>query len=182
MRVRFGSKADICAAKRQVRFTPESSHRLHDFTVASPRRAKSKRVAYGPTDSFFRSANRQRHTASAPPAGLGFKYAMAVRTTVNAPSVCGQIPSGHVVPIAANQHCTTSITVSSLTYGVVNIPCKDVMKARIHGYLACSLQRLRWCRRNIPHFPIRMEGREMQRHIGTKMVQQPGTLRIDFVG
>jgi hypothetical protein len=40
--VRFGSKADICAAKRQVRFTLESGHRLHDFTVASSHRAKSK--------------------------------------------------------------------------------------------------------------------------------------------
>src|SRR5215510_4500438 len=182
MRVRFGSKADIYAAKRQVRFTPESSHRLHDFTVASPRRAKPKARRLRPHRFFFQIRESSKAYGVGPPAGLGFKYAMAVRATVNAPPVCGQIPSGHVVPIAANQHCTTSITVSSLTYGVVNIPCKDVMKARIHGYLACSLQRLRWCRRNIPHFPIRMEGREMQRHIGTKMVQQPGTLRIDFVG
>src|SRR5215470_16026532 len=39
-----------------------------------------------------RCDRRQSRCTSAPPAGLGFKYAVAVRTTVNAPPVCGQIP------------------------------------------------------------------------------------------
>jgi hypothetical protein len=140
-----------------------------------------KRIAYGTAGSFG-SANRQRLTASTPPAGLGFKYAVAVRTTITALPVCGQIPSGHVVPIAADQHCIASITVSGLTCGVVNIPCINVMNACIHSYLACPLQRLWWCRRNVSHFPVRMEGGEVQRHIGAEMIHHPGTLRFDFNG
>src|SRR5262249_52641653 len=131
---------------------------------------------------LFGSTNRQRLTASAPPTGPEFKYAMAVRTTVNAPPVCGQTPCRHVVPIAANQHSAAGITVSSLTCGVVNIPRIDVMNACIHGYLACPLQRLRWCRRNVSHFPVRMEGSEVQRHIGAEMIHYPGALRFDFNG
>ena len=34
-----------------IRFTPESGHRLRDFTVASSHRTISKRAAYGATDS-----------------------------------------------------------------------------------------------------------------------------------
>ena len=30
--VRFGSKADVCSAKRHVRFTPESGHQLSSAT------------------------------------------------------------------------------------------------------------------------------------------------------
>src|SRR5262245_53323478 len=107
---------------------------------------------------------------------------MATHTTVSALPVCGQSPCRHVVPIAANQHCAAGITISSLTCGVVNIPCIDVMKARIHGYLACPLQCLRWRWRNVPHLPVRMEGREVQRNIGAEVIHYPGTLRFDFNG
>src|SRR5262245_40167270 len=178
--VRLGSKADICIAPAYVRFTPESGHwsaygREFAETKSEARRLRHHRLSFGFT-------NRQRLTPSAPPPGLVFKYAMATRTTGTAPPVCRQIPCRHVVPIAANQHCTAGITISSLTCGIVNIPRIDVMNARIHGYLACPLQRLRRCRRNVPHFPVRMEGREVQRHIGAEMIYYPGTLRINFVG
>ena len=108
---------------------------------ASSRRPESKGCRLRHHRLSFGSTNRQRLTAPTPPPGLGFKYAMATSTTVAAPRVCGQIPCCHVVPIAANQHCTAGITISSLTCGVVNIPCIDVMNACIHGYLACPLQR-----------------------------------------
>src|SRR5262245_15031372 len=126
----------------------------------------------------FGSTNRQRLTAPAPPAGLRFKYAMATSTAGTAPAVCGQIPCRYVVPIAANQHCTAGITISSLTCGVVNIPRIDIMNTCSHGYLACPLQRLWGCRGNVSHFPVRMERCEVQRHIGAEMIHHPGTERI----
>src|SRR5262249_2575276 len=131
---------------------------------------------------LFGSTKRQSLTASAPAPGLGFKHAMAMRTTVAASPVCGQIPCRQVVPIATNQCCAAAITISSLTCGVVNISRIDVMNACSHGYLASPLQRCRWCRRNVPHFPVGMECREVQRHIGAEMIHQPGTLRLDFTG
>ena len=149
---------------------------------ASSRRPESKGRRLRHHRLSFGSTNRQRLTVPTPPPGLGFKYAMATSTTVAAPRVCGQIPCCHVVPIAANQHCTAGITISSLTSGVVNIPCIDVMNACIQGYLACPLQRRRRRRRNVPHFPVRMKGGEVQRHIGTEMIHHPGTLRFDFNG
>jgi hypothetical protein len=167
----LGQKRTCAPQKVMSALPPKADIRRRDFTIARTG-TKLERVAYGATGSFG-SANRQRLTASTPPAGLGFKYAMAVRTTVNATPVCEQIPCRHVVPITADQHSTAGITVGSLTCGVVNIPCIDVMNACVHGYLACLFQRRRWCRRNVPHFPVRMEGREVQRHVSSTDVSLP---------
>jgi hypothetical protein len=58
---------------------------------------------------------------------------MAVRTTVNALPVCGQIPSGHDVPIAANQHCTTGIAFET---PLGRVP---VDKSALNAIAACLL-------------------------------------------
>src|SRR5262249_14821800 len=105
---------------------------------------------------------------------------MAARTTVTTPAVRRQIPRRHVVPIASDQHCITNVTVSSLTGGIVNITGIDVVNTSIYGYLACSLQCLRWCRRDVPPFSVRVEGREMPRHILAGVVHYSGTLSLNF--
>ena len=33
---------------------------------------------------------------------------------------------------------------------------------------------------DVHHFPVRMEGREMQRHVGPEALHHPGALRLEF--
>ena len=49
-------------------------------------------------------------TAWAPSASYRLKHAMAARTTLNAFAIRRQIPCCHVVPVAADQHCTANMT------------------------------------------------------------------------
>src|SRR4029077_17094082 len=42
-------------------------------------------------------------------------------------------------------------------------------------------QRLRRCRRPVHQLPVRMEGREVQRHVGAE-IPHPSTLRFNFGG
>ena len=63
---------------------------------------------------------------------------------------------------------------------IVNVAGVNISKACIHSDPPCYAQRLRRCRRPVHQFPIRMEGREVQRHVGAEAIHHPGALRFNF--
>ena len=51
---------------------------------------------------------------------------------------------------------------------IVNIAGVDITKTCVHGDPPRHVQRLRRCRRPVHQLPVRMEGREVQRHVGAE--------------
>src|SRR5215469_13941496 len=103
--------------------------------------------------------------------GSAASYAATVRR---------QMPARDVIPITANQQRPTVVTQSRLPARIVNITRIDVVKTDIARDLPRHSQGFWWGRRTIHHLPIRMKPREVQRHVWTKMTDQPIALCFDF--
>jgi len=128
----------------------------------------------------FRRSEPHRLTARTPAAGICFKNTVTARPAFVATPVSGKMPCRDVIPIAANEDRATRMTVGSLARGVVNIAGIDVMEARIRCDPPCFAQRLGRCRRSVGQLPVRMKGREVERHVGPESIHHPGALCFNF--
>jgi hypothetical protein len=90
------------------------------------------------------------------------------------------MPSRDVIPIAADQQCAAAVTKSRLPVRIVNVAGIDVAKAGTARDLLRRAQGFRRRRRAVHHFPVRMKRREVQRHVGARMIDQPIALCFDF--
>jgi hypothetical protein len=132
-----------------------------------PRRnSKRKGVGAGLRPHRFGFRCSQPHRLTAPLASYSFKYTMAARTTLGTSAVRRQMPRRDVAPVAADQYRTAGVTMGALAGWIVNIAGVDITKTCVHGDPPRHVQRLRQCRWPVHQFPVRMEGREVQRHVG----------------
>ena len=72
------------------------------------------------------------------------------------------------------------MTMGGLAGGIANIAGIDVINTCIHGDPPRHAQGLRRCRRGVRQLPVRMEGREVQRYVGAKVIHHPNALRFNF--
>src|SRR5262249_57513029 len=119
-----------------------------------------------------------RLAARAPMPMRRIEDAGAGRATFATAPVCRQVPSGEVIPIAADEHRATTMAVSALPHAVVDIAGIDVTKTGLERDAPRCLERLRRRPRGIQHLPVRMKGREMQRHVGTEAIHHPAALPL----
>ena len=82
-----------------------------------------------------------------------------------AASAVGQVPFGQLIPIPAYQQMTALMTPSAGGIFVMHIADIGMMDAVFQGDLPCLSQCRRRGGNRVQHFPIRVEGGEMQRHI-----------------
>src|SRR5262249_35352793 len=128
----------------------------------------------------FRRPQLERQAARTPAAGGRLKDAMTGSAASDAASVRRQTPPRDVIPITADQQRSAAVTQSRLSIRIVNITRIDVAKADTAGDLPRQPQGFRWGWRTIRHLPVWMKRREMQRHVWTKMTDQPIALCFDF--
>src|SRR6516162_3322608 len=127
----------------------------------------------------FCRAQLEGLAARAPTARGRFKDAMtgsAARDTATR----RQMPARDVIPIAADQRRPAAVTQSRLPIWIVNVAGIDVAKANTARDLPSHPQGFPRGRRTIRHLPVRMKCREVQRHVWTKMTNQPIALCFDF--
>ena len=86
-----------------------------------------------------------------------------------------------IVPVANNQCSMATWTESGTTFIVVNIAGKNVMQTGVKRNLAGLGQGGGWRGRNITHFPVGMEGSEMERYIGAEFFGNPTGEFLDFL-
>src|SRR5215469_236201 len=125
-------------------------------------------------------AHLERHATRAPAARGRFKDAMTGSAASDTATVRRQMPPRDVIPITADHQCPAAVTQSGLPARIVNITRIDVAKTDFARDLPRHPQSFRWGRRTIHHLPIRMKRREVQRHVWTKMTDQPIALCFDF--
>src|SRR2546430_5201973 len=103
-----------------------------------------------------------------------------MRSAFGATTVSGKMPCRDVIPIAANKDRAAMVTVGGLARGVVNIAGIDVMQACIRCDPARFAQRLRRCRWSVGQLPVRMKGREVERHVRPESIHHPDALCFNF--
>src|SRR6516162_6711366 len=128
----------------------------------------------------FCRAQLERLAARTPTARGRLKEAMTGSAASDTATVRRQLPPGDVIPITANQQRPAAVTQSRLPIWIVNITGIDVAKTDFARDLPRHPRGFRWGRRTIHHLPIRMKRREVQRHVWTKMTDQPIALCFDF--
>ena len=119
-------------------------------------------------------------TTGAPSSVNGFEHAGTACAAFNTCAISGEIPRGEFVTVATDEHHTAHMAVGGLAPGIVNVSSVHVANTRIRRDASRSSERLRGCWRCVHHPPIRVECREVQRHVGTEAIDNPGTLRFDF--
>src|SRR5215471_14112141 len=128
----------------------------------------------------FCRAQLERLAARTPTARGRLKEAMTGSAASDAATVRRQMPPRDVIPITANQQRPAAVTQSRLPIRIVNVAGIDVAKAGTPRDLSRHPQgcRRRW--RTIRHLPVRVKRREVQRHVWTKMTDQPIARRFNF--
>ncbi len=84
------------------------------------------------------------------------------------------------VPVADDQWLVALRAVGAAAAAVVDIAGVNVVQAGIAGDLAGLGEGGRWCCRGVGHFPVRVEGREMQRHVRAEFAGDPLRQLGDF--
>src|SRR5439155_12389738 len=105
----------------------------------------------------------------------------AGRATFATATVDGKIPRGELIPVAADEHGATAVTIGALARAVVNVTGVDVTKPRLERDAPRRLERLRRCPRGVQHLPVRMKGGEVQGHVGAEPLHHPAALRFDLL-
>ena len=72
-----------------------------------------------------------------------------------------RMPRCDVVPVAADQHGATGVTMRGLAGGIVDVAHIGVPKACVHGNPPRHAQGLRRCLRTVHQLAVRMERREV---------------------
>ncbi len=125
-------------------------------------------------------AHGQGQSSPAPLPGGLLENTGASRLAGPAATVRGQVPRGQLVPISPDQELLASVAVGALAGGVMRVPGKDVSKPNIPRDAPGHLERnpRRWW--PILHFPVGVEGGEVQRNVRAEMVHHPTAKRFDL--
>ena len=110
----------------------------------------------------------------------GLEHAGAACAAFNAGAASGKIPCREFVPVATDQHRATHVTIGGLSFRIVDVSSVHVTNTRLGRDASRPSERFRGRWRSVHHLPIRMECREMQRHVGAEAIHNPGTLRFNF--
>src|SRR5215469_15915731 len=139
-----------------------------------------KSSAFAALSRDWRASHSYGLTTGAPSSVNGLEHAGTARAAFNACAISGKIPRREFVTVATDQHRTTHMAVGGLAPGIVNVSSVHVANARLRRDASRPSERLRGRRRRVQHLPIRVECREVQRHVGAEAIDNPGTLRFDF--
>ena len=89
-------------------------------------------------------------------------------------------PGRQLIPVAADQERTAARTPGARSVKIVNVACVDVVQSVLESYPARSLQGRRRRRGFVPHLPVRMKCREVQRYIRAQVFDYPPSHLVDF--
>ena len=95
-----------------------------------------------------------------------------VSTTVSA-SMIDQVPLTQLVPIAFDEKFAAPWAEGAAAIGIMDVAGIDIVQALRESYLPRAVQCLSWSARLVEHFEIGMEGREVPRHVGSKVFREP---------
>ena len=128
--------------------------------------------------SFARKPDRQPF--SSPVTGLLIEHPRASQAAFGAASVGAQAPNLELVPIALDKQGGATRTQCTSAHAVMNIAGVYEMQTVGQRNVAGSVQGARWRVFLVQHFPIRVECREMHRHIRPEFIMNPSTHLFDF--
>src|SRR5208337_4540233 len=132
---------------------------------ASPRSARS---------------DQQRPPTPAPAARRVVEDAGASGTAALAAAVAGQVPGRDLVPVPTDHARPASVAIGALRCLVVNVAGVYMADAHATGNAPRRRERRRRGRRPAEHLPVGMKGREMERHVRTEILENPGAQPLDF--
>src|SRR5215469_4491544 len=143
-------------------------------------RVSNKSSAFAALSRYWRASHSYQMTTGAPSSVNGLEHAGTACAAFNAGAISGKIPRREFVTVTTDQHRTTHMAVGGLAPGIVNVSSVHVANTCFRRDPSRPSERLwgRW--RRVQHLPIRVECREVQRHVGAKAIVNPGTLRFDF--
>src|SRR6516162_6954868 len=141
-----------------------------------------RRSGHAPDRGFAALGDPDGLAAPAPRPVPGVEHAGARRAAVDAAAVGGEIPRREIVPVAADEGGAAAVAIGALARAIVDVAGVDVTQTRLQRDAPRRLQRRRRRRRRVHHLPVRMKGREVQRHVGAETLHHPAALRLDFRG
>src|SRR5512146_191708 len=92
----------------------------------------------------------------------------------------GQSPVVDVVPVAPDQLRLARVTPGAGAFGIADVARVHVTEAMAQRDLSCPLEGREWRRGYVAHFPVRMERREVQRHLAAEVPDEPVTHRLEL--
>src|SRR3954447_11710194 len=126
-----------------------------------------------------RRGDPQRTAAGPPAAWHRFEYAGAGRSAAAAASILRQSPGGDLISIAADKLRSASTAIRPLAGRIMDIAGIDVREAQAPADAPRPEQGGGGRRWRVLHLPVGMKGGEMQRHVGSEMLQYPGAQSFD---
>ena len=84
-----------------------------------------------------------------------------------------QAPAAKLVPVTLYQQISASRTPGAASFTVMDVARVDIVQSLVTGDPPRAGQGRRRRRRGIQHLPVRVKGREMQRHLGSEVVEYP---------
>src|SRR6267154_738998 len=129
------------------------------------------------------SGKSQSHRYPPRPEGLleFLEAAGDTRTALRASAVLGNPVVEDSVPVASDHCASAARAVSRAAFGVVDVACIHMAQA----VPQCDLARAGEgrCRRlgNVGHLVVGVEGREVQRHVGSEFTGDPAAFGVDLL-
>jgi len=96
-----------------------------------------------------------------------------------AAAVARKVPGRDLIPAPTDHARPASVAIGALRCLVVNVAGVYVAEAHAAGNVPRRHERRRRGRRPVEHLPVGVEGREMERHVGTEMLEDPGAQRLE---
>src|SRR6516164_2514532 len=134
---------------------------------------EAPRRRHHPCSSAFQAADPNRDAPPPPAARACLEQAGDRGGASAASAVAGEAPSGDVIPISADDPLTKAGAVRALTALVMHIPGVDEMQSDLARDIASRCQREGRRTGQIQHLVVRVEGSEMQGHVGSQPPHHP---------
>ena len=96
-----------------------------------------------------------------------------------AAAVARKVPGRDLIPAPTDHARPASVAIGALRCLVVNVAGVYVAEAHAAGNVPRRHERRRRGRRPVEHLPVGVEGREMERHVRTEMLEDPGAQRLE---
>ena len=125
-------------------------------------------------ESFFlgNSADIDRQAARAPGSGLVFEDAGAGGSAPGAVAVF-EVPADDVVPVALDEGFAAVVAEGGVAFGIVDVAGVGVADAVLHGDAAGLAQGFGRRGGYVAHFPVGVEGGEVDGDVGTQAFDDP---------
>ncbi len=138
-----------------------------------------------PVSAATRAAARlppdpHRQPPSPPGSGRPVEDTRARRAALRAAPVIGQAPRLEDVPVAGDERLAARVAYRAAPLAIVHVAGVRVADALAHGDLAgpCECGGRRG--RHIAHLPVRVERGEVDRHVGTEVLEHPLAQLLDL--